>query len=78
MASVEELEELVLELRRDLDEAERAIAALTHEAQRPFALRFPTRIQGPEGAAYIVVRASGGNLTTVAASGAGSSDWSDP
>ena len=65
-----------------LDELERIVARLTADrsigsaVDGTFSLKWKTRIQGPNGEAYIVVRETGGNLAVVAAASAADSDWS--
>ena len=39
--------------------------------------RWPSRFQAPDGTAYILRRAAGGNASFIAAAGVADSDWSD-
>ncbi len=71
------------ELMRRIEVLERSMARLVDSRSigsaiaGTFSLKFPQRIQGPNGDAYILVREAGGNLALVAAANASSSDWSD-
>ena len=66
-----------------LAELERTVASLAADksigsaVDGTFSLKWKTRIQGPNGEAYIVVREAGGNLAVVAAATAADSDWSN-
>lgn len=51
--------------------------SLASAVDGPFSLKFPQRIQGPNGDAYILVREAGGNLALVASANVASGDWSD-
>ena len=42
-----------------------------------FTLKWPVRIKGPDGAAYILVREEGGNLALHAAEDVSKDDWVD-
>lgn len=73
---------------RDLEDRvallERQLASLSDDPSvgsvlRPgkFTLKYPTRIQGPDGAAYILVREQGGNLALKPANEVSPDDWTD-
>lgn len=71
------------ELMRRIELLERTVARLVDSRSigsaiaGTFSLKFPQRIQGPNGDPYILVREVGGNLSLVAAANVSSSDWSD-
>jgi hypothetical protein len=76
MPTLEELTETVTTLERHMKRLtdDRSIGAAI---DGKFSLKWPVRIQGPNGDAYIVVRKPGGLLATVPAAEFEVGDWTD-
>lgn len=76
MATNEELTEMVTTLQRQMKRLvdDRSIGAAI---DGKFTLKWPARIQGPDGNAYILVREQGGNLALHNASDVTKDDWTD-
>lgn len=76
------IEQQVAQLERDVAEMQRVIADLRAEPSLPidkrmFSLKWPMRIQGPEGTAYIMHRETGGHLVTTPVTEFTKDDWSN-
>ena len=73
---VTDFEDRLLKLERQMSRLkdDRSVGAVF---DGKFSLKWPARIQGPNGDAYIVVRKPGGILATVAADSYTSDDWTD-
>ena len=76
MATNEELEQRINQLESALSQL-KSDASVGSVFGGKFSLKWPARIQGPNGDAYIVVRQAGGVLSSVPAAEYTDDDWTD-
>ena len=83
MAELEELRDQIEMMREELQDVQNVISRLRDNPtinsaiDGTFSQKWRSRFQGPEGTAYILRRAAGGNASFVLASSAVDANWSD-